>query len=197
MTKSAVERKKRSLNVAAVSLILSQASPDHSHLKVKIFLWQMAKGRLPSNAQIFRRHGASDGKCALCGSSETVDHFFFSCHLACFAWSGIREALGVQWNPQSFQDFVGIVNSLPRNFKSVIWLLFAAQSWALWIIRNKLTIEHKLPSQPADCFFKTSIFLQHWRPLLKNKNKLIAKMELLLEMLRALYQQTRNSPQDP
>jgi hypothetical protein len=31
MTKSAVERKKRSLNVAAVSLILSQASPDHSH----------------------------------------------------------------------------------------------------------------------------------------------------------------------
>jgi hypothetical protein len=74
-------------------------------------------------------------------------------------------------------------------------LFFAAQSWALWIIRNKFTIEHKLPSQPADCFFKTAIFLQLWRPLLKNK--LNAKMELLQEMLRALYQQTRNSSQDP
>jgi hypothetical protein len=164
-------------------------------LKIKIFLWQMAKGRLPSNAQINRRHGASDGNCALCGTSETVDHIFFSCHLACFAWSGIREALGVQWNPHSFQDFFGIVNSLPISFKSAIWLLFAAQSWALWIIRNKFTIEHKLPSQPADCFFKTSIFLQLWRPLLKNK--LNAKMELLQEMLRALYQQTRNPSQDP
>jgi hypothetical protein len=155
----------------------------------------MAKGRLPSIAQINRRHGASDGNCALCGASETVDHIFFSCHLACFVWSGIREGLGVQWNPQSFQDFFGIVNSLPRSFRSAIWLLFAAQSWALWIIRNKFTIEHKLPSQPADCFFKTSIFLQLWRPLLKNKPN--TKMELLLEMLRALYQQTRNSPQDP
>jgi hypothetical protein len=26
-------------------------------LKIKIFLWQMAKGRLPSNEQINRRHG--------------------------------------------------------------------------------------------------------------------------------------------
>jgi hypothetical protein len=34
-------------------------------LKIKIFLWQMAKGRLPSNARINRRHGASDGSCAL------------------------------------------------------------------------------------------------------------------------------------
>jgi hypothetical protein len=27
--------------------------------KIKIFLWQMAKGRFPSNAQINRRHGAA------------------------------------------------------------------------------------------------------------------------------------------
>jgi hypothetical protein len=54
-------------------------------LKTKIFLWQMAKGRLPFNAQINRRHGASDGKCALCGQVEMVDHIFFTCHLAVFA----------------------------------------------------------------------------------------------------------------
>jgi hypothetical protein len=95
-------------------------------LKIKIFLWQMAKGRLPSNAQINRRHGASDGKCVLCGQSETVDHIFFTCHLATFAWSGLREALGVQWNPQCFQDFFLIVNSLSMSFKSSIWMMFAA-----------------------------------------------------------------------
>jgi hypothetical protein len=56
-------------------------------LKIKIFLWQMAKGRLPFNAQISRRHDAFDGKCALCGQVESVDHIFFTCHLAVFAWN--------------------------------------------------------------------------------------------------------------
>jgi hypothetical protein len=120
-----------------------------------------------------------------------VDHIFFACHLATFAWSGIREALGVQWNPQSFQDFFLILNSLSPSFKYLIWMLFAAQSWALWNIRNKISIEHKLPSQPADSFFKTSLFLQLWRPLLRNK--LNTKMDCLVDMLRSLYLQTHNS----
>jgi hypothetical protein len=116
----------------------------------------MAKGRLPSNAQINRRHRAFNGSCALCGQLESVDHIFFACDLAAFAWSGIREAFGVQWNPRTFQEFFVIVNSLAPRFKQAIWLLFAAQSWALWNIRNKITIEHKLPAHPADCIFKTS-----------------------------------------
>jgi hypothetical protein len=77
------------------------------------------------------------------------------------------------------------------SFKTLIWMLFTAQSWAPWNIRNKFSIEHKLPSQPADCFFKTSIFLQLWRPLLTNK--LNAKLECLLDVLRSLYRQTRIS----
>jgi hypothetical protein len=105
----------------------------------------------------------------LCGQSESVDHIFFVCDLAAFAWSGIREAFGVQWNPRTFQEFFAIVNSLAPGFKQAIWLLFAAQSWALWNIRNKITIEHKLLSHPADCIFKTSLFLQLWRPLLRSK----------------------------
>jgi hypothetical protein len=149
----------------------------------------MAKGRLPSNAQINRRHGATDGSCALCGQLETVDHIFFTCDLAAFAWSGIREAFGVSWNPRTFQEFFNIVNSLAPSFKQTICLLFAAQSWALWNIRNKLTIKHKLPSQPADYIFKTSVFLQLWRPLLRNK--LVDKLDVMLELLRNLYLQTR------
>jgi mannosylglycoprotein endo-beta-mannosidase len=166
-------------------------------LKIKIFLWQMAKGRLPSNDQINRRHGASNGSCALCGQLESVDHIFFVCDLAAFAWSGIREAFGVQWNPRTFQEFFAIVNSLSPGFKHAIWLLFAAQSWALWNIRNKITIEHKLPSHPADCIFKTSLFLQLWRPLLKNK--LSDKMDIMLELLRVLYLHSRvaSTPTSP
>jgi hypothetical protein len=55
-------------------------------LKVKIFIWQLAKGRLPSAEQLFKRHGPSDGSCKLCAQVEDVSHIFFNCPLAKLAW---------------------------------------------------------------------------------------------------------------
>jgi hypothetical protein len=46
-------------------------------------------------------------------------------------------------------------------------MLFAAQSWTLWTTRNKFSIEAKFPKHPANVIFKTTIFLQLWRPLAK------------------------------
>jgi hypothetical protein len=43
----------------------------------------------------------------------------------------------------------GVSGSLHR----VVWFAFAAQCWALWNIRNKLTIERKLIGNPADTLF--------------------------------------------
>ena len=68
-------------------------------LKVRIFLWQLARRLLPSNDQIALRHGPSNGQCALCGEPENVDHIFFGCVLAKFIWSGLREFLPVSCNP--------------------------------------------------------------------------------------------------
>jgi hypothetical protein len=48
-------------------------------------------------------------------------------------------------------------------------MLFAAQSWALWTIRNKFSIEAKFSKHPANVVSKMSIFLQLWRPLAKAK----------------------------
>jgi hypothetical protein len=46
-------------------------------LKIKIFTWQMAIGRLPIFEQIKHRHGPTDGMRVLCGQIESVDHIFF------------------------------------------------------------------------------------------------------------------------
>jgi hypothetical protein len=51
--------------------------------------------------------------------------------------------------------------------KRFLWTLFAALSWALWTTRNKFSIEAKFPKRLANCIFKTTIFLQLWRPLQK------------------------------
>jgi hypothetical protein len=48
-------------------------------------------------------------------------------------------------------------------------LIFAAQSWALWLTRNKFTIKDKFPGRPSNCIFKTILFLWLWQPLQKAK----------------------------
>ena len=63
-------------------------------LKIKVFLWQMFRDRLPSSNNVAKRNGPSDGSCAICGAHEDANHIFFNCHLARFAWSAVREALG-------------------------------------------------------------------------------------------------------
>jgi hypothetical protein len=92
----------------------------------KIFIWQMAICRLPSSEQINHIHGLTDGKCALCGEIETINHIFFSCALAKFMWSGIMAVLNVSQSPSSFAQFFHILSALLHNHRVAVWALFDA-----------------------------------------------------------------------
>jgi hypothetical protein len=135
----------------------------------------------------------------MCGQIEFADHIFFTCGFAGFIWSGIRAMINVTWNPTSFARFFQIIYVLSYGHRRLcgffLWLrafLFAAQSWALWHIHNKIAMENSFPNQPADCVLKTLLFLQQWRPLFKNKD--LAAVEILEELLRQLHRDTRSAP---
>jgi hypothetical protein len=160
--------------------------------KIKIFTWQLARGRLPSNDQILAKHGPSDGLCALCGEVEHVDHIFFQCPLAQFMWSGVRDMLSVSWNPSSRVDWFRILDSLGERYKRMVWIFFAAQCWALWNTRNKFTIERKFPCQPADIIFKLLISLQLWRPLQKPKD--LVALDELISLTKAFFASNHSPP---
>jgi hypothetical protein len=70
--------------------------------------------------------------------------------------------LAVQWNPTSFFLFFELLNSFSGKARKFIWVIFAAQSWTLWKIPNRFSIEGVFPNQPTDCVFKTAILLQQW-----------------------------------
>ena len=125
-------------------------------------------------------------------SKPQQNHIFFTCSLASFMWSGWRQCFDTTWNPNSFDQWWSIVNSLPSKAKKPVWILFAAQCWALWNIRNKFSIEAIFPNQPADCFFKTGILLQQWRILSKPEDQ--HKVDLLISELRHLYRATYAPP---
>jgi hypothetical protein len=140
-------------------------------LKFKFFTWQLVLNRLPTRSLIAARFGPSSGRCALCDAVEDVNHIFFTCSLAKFMWSVIRQLLGCAWSPANFPQFYALVASLLGGQRRVIWALFAAQSWALWLTRNKLSIELKLIKHPADIIFKTLVFLQLWTPSARSRDQ--------------------------
>jgi hypothetical protein len=61
-------------------------------LKIKIFLWQLARGRLP----LLKRRGQSQEAGTLCGEFEDVDHLFFTFYPAKYLWSYARSLLQVE-----------------------------------------------------------------------------------------------------
>jgi hypothetical protein len=165
---------------------------NHLPLKIKNFTWQLSQGRLPSNEQIQSRGGRSDGLCALCGQIKRVDHIFFQCLLASFLWSGVRDLFSVDWNPKSRVEWFSILDSLNSKAQRPVWVFFAAQSWALWITRNKFSIERKFPRHPADVIFKLIISLQLWRPL--QSPKLQVFVDELVAMARSFFARSQSSP---
>ena len=140
-------------------------------LKIRIFSWQLVLDRLPSNLQLATRHGPSNGNCALCGQPEDASYILFTCSMAKFSWSVLRQLLGCSWCPGNFTQFYAILSGFNGQPKRLLWILLLAQSWALWLVRNKLTIESKTLSHPADIIYKTIIFLQLWKLNTKAQDK--------------------------
>jgi hypothetical protein len=162
-------------------------------LKIKIFSSQLALDKkLPSNLQIATRHGPSLGGCALCCAPEDAAHIFFSCSTAQFIWAVLRQLLGCNWRPANFPQFHAILSSFTGFTRCILWVLFLAQSWALWMTRNKLTIERKVISHPADIINKSVIFLQLWRPKFKDRER--DGLSWMERELRELYASIKPTP---
>ena len=90
--------------------------------KVKIFLWQAFRGRLPSADQIRKRNVPGSEFCALWGALEDMNHIFFHCVLAKLVWSCVRSWLQVTWNPSSFPELRNLAHSLVGVTKRVFWV---------------------------------------------------------------------------
>jgi hypothetical protein len=128
--------------------------------RIRIFLWQLARKRLPTNDNIRQRRGPSTGRCALCGEIEDTNHIFFECGMAKFMWSAVRKLLSCSWNPSCFADMCRLLHGQTTKMKRVLGIYYAALCWTLWNLRNKFTIEGIFPTQPADSLYKLSMYLQ-------------------------------------
>ena len=116
-------------------------------LKIKIFVWQLLRDRLPSGVEVTKRFGPRDGLCPLCAVPESGLHILFLCPAARFSWSFVHEALGPDWAALDLAEFLEVRANTTGKGRRLFWLVFAAMTWTLWTIRNKMVIEHIFPQR--------------------------------------------------
>jgi hypothetical protein len=76
--------------------------------RIRVFLWQLIRGKLPCSDQVAKRNGPLNGECSLCRELEDCNHIFFNCSLAQFMWAAVRELLQCDWNPAGIGEFLAI-----------------------------------------------------------------------------------------
>jgi hypothetical protein len=69
---------------------------------------------------------------------------------------------------------------MPRRLgvlRRLVLCFFAALTWAIWKNRNKMAIQTVFPSNPDVVLFNAITFLQMWRELMKDVDKIhLSKM---------------------
>ena len=73
-------------------------------LKIRIFMWQWVRGRLPLGTEVQKRNGPDDGLYPLCGIPEDSNHIFLWCPAVRFLWSGFRDVVGGTWCHDNLPD---------------------------------------------------------------------------------------------
>ncbi|KAE8779383.1 dna replication licensing factor mcm2 [Hordeum vulgare] len=177
-----------SLCTVPVLLWLSPLWKAPLPLKIKIFVWQLLRDRVPSGTEVLKRHGPGNGICPVCHVPETGTHILFSCVAAQALWGFVREALGPEWEAHDLAKCLQVRATQAGRKRRLFWLIFAALTWTLWMTRNKMVIERVFQRLASDSFFKFLAFLQHWHPLVRprDRDRLQGYLDALLMSARRL-----------
>ena len=85
-------------------------------------------------------------------------------------------------------EFLEVQANRTGKGRRLFWLVFAAMTWTLWTIRNKMVIERIFLRRASDSVFKFLAFLQQWHPLCRRRDRaqLDGTLQRLLEAARRL-----------
>lgn len=100
-------------------------------LKIRIFLWKLNLGILPTRKFLSVRISNLSLKCVWCDSyEETIDHIFWRCEIARWAWSFIGNWCCMKPLEYSLSAFSlnDLFNLHPRNLIGKIWRIVIAAS---------------------------------------------------------------------
>ena len=114
-------------------------------MKLKVFLWLTLQDRLPTKTKMKERKWKGEQGCTICGEPETLNHILFSCVVAPFTWTCLKEAFDWDRIPSNWGDFTEVWLPLGAREYQYKLFTFAFVFWGLWNVRNKCSIEGGFP----------------------------------------------------
>lgn len=110
--------------------------------KVQIFLWKFSHKVLPTKVLLRSRmpNFGLDDLCEWClRGHENLDHIFFHCQVARWAWKFISEWWNVKFVPKDPDEVWKVINFqfTGSSLKKVWQVIVATALWSIWLIRNE------------------------------------------------------------
>jgi hypothetical protein len=138
-------------------------------LKIKIFLWYLQKGVIPTKDNLARKNWRGSQKCVDCSSNETIKHLFIECPYARMVWRIIFYATGLT-PPSSIRHMFGSwLSNQSSKVRNLIWVGVAAVCWAIWRCRNDI-IFHKIKiNSILQVIFRGTYWLRFWAQLQRSE----------------------------
>jgi hypothetical protein len=138
-------------------------------LKIKIFLWYLQKGVIPTKDNLDRKNWRGSQKCVDCSSNETIKHLFIECPYARMVWRMSFYATGLT-PPSSIRHMFGSwLSNQSTNVRNLIWVGVAAVCWAIWRCRNDI-IFHKIKlNLILQVIFRGTYWLCFWAQLQRSE----------------------------
>ncbi|XP_073353844.1 uncharacterized protein [Aegilops tauschii subsp. strangulata] len=99
-------------------------------LKIRIFMWQWIRGRVPSGVEVLKQNVPGDRICPLCGTEEG-SNIIFSCVSAQFLWSCLRGVVGGNWCHNNFPTLFAELQASALSVRHIRWLTVGVLAWTL------------------------------------------------------------------
>jgi len=140
-------------------------------LKIKTFLWFLKKGVTLTKDNLIKRNWKGSAKCCFCNYNETIQHLFFECHIAKFIWFTVFIAFNIK-PPTSFTHLLGAwIKGFHHTVRNQVLVGVTALCWALWLSRNEIIFERKVPNSYLQVIFRGTYWTRNWARLSKEEEK--------------------------
>ena len=131
--------------------------------KVKLFIWRACRNILPTLTKLFERKASSSFSCSWCNEApETNDHVLWRCDFAQKVWRACLVQLPSSCDASlPSWDFISIC--LCELSSPELEIVFVTM-WSLWIARNNLIWNAKVPNVDDICHRAGGLaldFLEH------------------------------------
>lgn len=128
--------------------------------KIKIFLWQLAHGCLPSLSFLAKRNIVTVSKCKWCDLfEEDIEHIFWRCSLARMAWHSFSQWLNIDVSLSQFNLQETFKLTSHKNLRVGGGVCLSALLWTIWMARNNLIFRgHRMSCNDIDLIIKQRSF---------------------------------------